>query len=132
MLSRSYFIYLTKKFGWINKIFGRVKKTIQAKTLVHSRKRAWLTQQKFGRLNQNVLCNQPYNVNQTIFLGEPFFLPECGLFSCIRGACGFRVASNMCWSVRGKMASGKMVLEKWSPEMWSPENWSPEKWSPEK
>ena len=31
MLSRSYLIYLTKTFGSINKILGRVKKTIQAK-----------------------------------------------------------------------------------------------------
>ena len=35
MLSRSYFIYLTKAFGSINKIFGGIKKTIQAKTLVN-------------------------------------------------------------------------------------------------
>ena len=43
MLSRSYLIYLTKTFGSINKIFGRVKKTIQAKTLVDSSKPIWLT-----------------------------------------------------------------------------------------
>ena len=55
MLSRSYLIYLTKTFGSINKIFGRVKKTIQTKTLVNSSKPVWLTEQKFGRLNQNVL-----------------------------------------------------------------------------
>ena len=30
MLSRSYLIYLTKTFASINKIFGRVRKTIQA------------------------------------------------------------------------------------------------------
>ena len=30
ILSRSYLIYLTKTFGSMNKIFGRVKKTIQA------------------------------------------------------------------------------------------------------
>ena len=30
MLSRSYLIYLTKTFGSINKIFGKVKETIQA------------------------------------------------------------------------------------------------------
>ena len=46
-------IYLTKTFGSINKIFGRVKKTIQAKTLVDSSKQVWLTEQKFGRLKQN-------------------------------------------------------------------------------
>ena len=34
MLSRCYLIYLTKTFGSIKKIFGRVKNTIQAKTLV--------------------------------------------------------------------------------------------------
>ena len=73
MLSRRYFIYLTKIFGSVNKIFGRIKKTIQAKTLVDSSKRVWLTEQKFGRLNQNVLCNQPNTVNQTILLDEPFF-----------------------------------------------------------
>ena len=55
MLSRNYLIYLTKTFGLINKIFGRVKKTIQAKTLVDLSKRVWLTGQKFGRLNQNDL-----------------------------------------------------------------------------
>ena len=47
--------YLTKTFGSMNKIFGRVNKTIQAKTLVDSSKPVWLTEQKFGRLNQNVL-----------------------------------------------------------------------------
>ena len=73
MLSRSYLLYLTKTFGPINKIFGRVKKTIQAKTLVDSSKRVWLTEQKFRRLNQNVLCNQTNTVNQTILLEEPFF-----------------------------------------------------------
>ena len=51
MLSRSYLIYLTKTFGSIDKIFGRVKRTIQAKTLVDSIKRVSLTEQKFGRLN---------------------------------------------------------------------------------
>ena len=51
MLSRSYLIHLTKTFGLINKIFGRLKKTIQAKTLVDLSKRVWLTGQKFGRLN---------------------------------------------------------------------------------
>ena len=55
MLSRSYLIYLTKTFDSINKIFGRVKKTIQEKTLVNSSKPVWLTEQKFCRLNQNVL-----------------------------------------------------------------------------
>ena len=55
MLSRSYLIYLTKTFGSVNKIFGRAKKTIQAKTLVDLSKRVWLTGRKFGRLNQNVL-----------------------------------------------------------------------------
>ena len=55
MRSRSYLIYLTKTFSSINKIFGRVKKTIQAKTLVDSSKRVPLTEQKFGRLNQNIL-----------------------------------------------------------------------------
>ena len=73
MRSRSYLIYLTKTFSSINKIFGRVKKTIQAKTLVDSSKRVPLTEQKFGRLNQNILWNQPNTVNQTILLGEPFF-----------------------------------------------------------
>ena len=73
MLSRSYLIDLTKTFGSINKIFGRVKKTIQAKTLVDLSKRVWLTGQKFGRLSQNVLWNQPNIVNQTILLDEPFF-----------------------------------------------------------
>ena len=73
MLSRSYLIYLTKTFGSVNKIFGRVKKTIQAKTLVDSSKPVWLTEQKFGHLNQNVLWNQPNTVNQTILLNEPFF-----------------------------------------------------------
>ena len=76
MLSRSYLIYLTKTFGSINKIFGRVKKTIQAKTLVNSSKPVWLTEQKFGRLNENVLWNQPNTVNQTILLDEPFFFPS--------------------------------------------------------
>ena len=47
--------YLIKTFSSINKIFGTVKKTIQAKTLVDSRKPVWLTEQKFGRLNQNNL-----------------------------------------------------------------------------
>ena len=55
MLSRSYLIYLTKTFGSINKIFGRVKKTIQAKTLVNSSQPVWSTEQKFGCLNQKVL-----------------------------------------------------------------------------
>ena len=55
MLSRSYLIYLTKTFGSINKIFGRVKKIIQAKTLVDLSKRVSLTEQKFSRLNQNIL-----------------------------------------------------------------------------
>ena len=73
MLSPSYLIYLTKTFGSINKIFGRVKKTNQAKTLVDLSKRVWLTGQKFGRLNQNVLWNQPNIVNQTILLDDPFF-----------------------------------------------------------
>ena len=54
ILSRSYLIHLTKTFGSINKIFGRVEKTIQAKTLVDSSKRVSLTEQKFGRLNQNI------------------------------------------------------------------------------
>ena len=76
MLSRSYLIYLTKIFGSINKIFGRIKKTIQAKTSVDSSKPVWLTDQKFDRLNQNVLWNQPNTVNQTILLDEPFF-SEC-------------------------------------------------------
>ena len=66
MLSRSYLIYLTKTFS-------RVKKTIQAKNLFDSSKRVSLTEQKFGRLNQNILLNQPNNVNQTILLDEPFF-----------------------------------------------------------
>ena len=35
----------------MNKIFARIKKTIQAKTLVHSNKRVSLTEQKFGRRN---------------------------------------------------------------------------------
>ena len=39
MLFRSYFEYSTK-------IFGKVKKTIQPKTLVDSSKRFWLTKQK--------------------------------------------------------------------------------------
>ena len=55
MLSRSYLIYSTKTFGSINKIFGGVKETIQARTLVNSSKPVWLTEQKFGCLNQNVL-----------------------------------------------------------------------------
>ena len=55
MLSRSYLIYLTKIFASINKILSRVKKTIQAKNLVDSSKRVSLTEQKFGRLNQNIL-----------------------------------------------------------------------------
>ena len=76
MISRSYLIYLTKTFGSINKIFGSVKKTIQAKTLVNSSKPVWLTEQKFDRLNQNVLWNQPNTVKQTILLNEPFF-SEC-------------------------------------------------------
>ena len=73
MLSRIYLIYLTKTFGSINKIFGRVKKTIQAKTLVDLSKRVSLTELKFGRLNQNILWNQPNTVNQTILLDEPIF-----------------------------------------------------------
>ena len=77
MLSRSYLIYLTKTFGSINKIFGRVRKTIQAKTLVDLSKRVWLTGQKFGRLNKKFLWNQPIIVNQTILLDEPFFYSEC-------------------------------------------------------
>ena len=76
MLSRSYLIYLTKTFGSINKIFSRVKKTIQSKTLVDSSNPVWLIEQKLGRLNQNVLLNQPNMVNQTILLDEPFF-SEC-------------------------------------------------------
>ena len=56
VLFRSYLIYLNKTFGSINKIFSRVKKTIQAKNWVDSSKPVWLlTEQKFGRLNQNVL-----------------------------------------------------------------------------
>ena len=78
MLSRSYLIYLTKTFGSINKIFGRVKKTIQAKTLVDLSKRVWLTGQKFGRLNQHFLWNQPNIVNQTILLDKPFFFLSVG------------------------------------------------------
>ena len=46
---------------------------IQAKTLVDSSKPVWLTEQKFGRLNQNVFWNQPNTVNQTILSDEPFF-----------------------------------------------------------
>ena len=46
---------------------------IQAKTLVDSSKRVSLTEQKFGRLNQNILWNQPNTVNQTILLYQPFF-----------------------------------------------------------
>ena len=77
MLSRSYLIYLTKTFGSINKIFGRVKKPIQAKTLIDLSKRVWLTGQKFGRLIQNVLWNQPNIVKETILLDEPFYFSEC-------------------------------------------------------
>ena len=77
MLSRSYLIYLTKTFGSINKIFGRVKKTIQAKTLIDLSKRVSLTEQKFGRLNQNILWNQPNTFNQTISLDETLFFSEC-------------------------------------------------------
>ena len=54
ILSQSYLIYLTQTFGSINQIFSKVKKTIQPKTLVDSSKRVWLTEQKFGSLNQNV------------------------------------------------------------------------------
>ena len=79
MLSRCYLIYLTKTFGSINKIFGRVKKTIQAKTLVDSSKRVSLTKQKF-ELTKISKCSvkstkyrQPnYSVRRTIF-----FLSVC-------------------------------------------------------
>ena len=77
MLSRRYLIHLTKTFGSIKKLFGRVKKTIPAKTLVDWSKRVSLTEQKFGRLNQNFLWNQPNTVNQTILLDEPFLFSEC-------------------------------------------------------
>ena len=91
MLSRCYLIYLTKTFGSINKIFGRVKKTIQGPTLVDSSKRVSLTEQKFGRLNQNVLCNQQNTVNQTILLDEPFFSERTIKFS---------PCSIHCWWIR--------------------------------
>ena len=47
MLFQSYLIYLTNTFGSINKIFCKVKETIQPKTLVDSGKRVWLTEQNF-------------------------------------------------------------------------------------
>ena len=79
------FDIFNQKIGSINKIFGRVKKTIQAKTLVDSSKRVSLTEQKFGRLNRNVLWNQPNTVNQTILLDEPFFfwVYFYGKFPCL-------------------------------------------------
>ena len=78
MRSRRYLIYLTKTFGSINKIVGRVKKTIQAKTLVDSSKRVSLTEEKFGHLTK-MFCE----INQTISLDEPF-LSECISFIAIR------------------------------------------------
>ena len=90
MLSQSYLIYLTKTFSSVNKIFGRVKKTIQAKTLVDLSKRVWLTGQKFGRLNQNVLWNQPNIVSQNILLDEPFFFLSVAVRSVEVSPCNTR------------------------------------------